>query len=127
MNNKLKLFLLPVALLLAFMALACAPPDDDDRSSGPSGPTINKAIYDFATAILTVQGSNLSPTEAQIQTIRVAGLDFSSYTADDPATGPDSSGLAEGKYRLKSDGKAIWLRLTGQHKATLKAKRVAMV
>ncbi len=123
---KLKLFLLPLALLLAFMALACAPPDDDDRSSGPSKPTINNAIYDFATAILTVQGTNLSPTEAQIQTIRVGsrtnGVALSSYTADDDATGVNSSGLAKGKYRIKSDGTAIWLKLKDQHKATLNGK-----
>ncbi len=119
---KLKLFLLPLAWLLAFMALACAPPDDDDRSSAPSKPTINNAIYDFATALLTVQGSNLSPTEAQIQTIVVDGVALSSYTADDPATGPDSSDLAKGKYRIKSDGTALWLKLTEQHKAVLEAK-----
>ncbi len=119
---KLKLLLLPVALLLAFMALACAPPDDDDRSSAPSKPTINNAIYDFATALLTVQGTDLSPTEAQIQTIVVDGVALSSYTADDPATGPDSNGLAKGKYRMKSDGTAIWLRLTDRHKATLNGK-----
>ncbi len=120
---KLKLFLLPVALLLAFMALACAPPDDDDRSSGPSsGPSINNAIYDFATALLTVQGTDLSPTEAQIQTIVVDGIALDSYTADDPATGPDSNGLEQGKYRIKSDGTAIWLRLTDRHKAVLEAK-----
>ncbi len=116
---KLKLLLLPIALLLAFMAFACAPPDDDDRSSGP---TINNAIYDFATAILTVQGTNLSPTEAQIQTIVVDGLAFSSYTADDDATGVNSNGLAKGKYRIKSDGTALWLRLTDQHKTVLEAK-----
>ncbi len=119
---KLKLFLLPLALLLAFMALACAPPDDDDRSSGPSGPTINKAIYDFATALLTVQGTDLSPTEAQIQTIKVYGVDFSSYSADAKPTGVNSSGLAKGKYRLHSDGTALWLKLTDQHKATLNGK-----
>ncbi len=116
---KLKLFLLPLAWLLAFMAFACAPPDDDDRSSGP---TINNAIYDFATALLTVQGSNLSPTEAQIQTITLDGVALSSYTADDPATGVNSNGLEQGKYRIKSDGTALWLRLTDQHKATLEAK-----
>ncbi len=120
---KLKLFLLPVALLLAFMALACAPPDDDDRSSGPSsGPAITSASYDFATALLTVQGTDLSPTEAQIQTITVAGLALSSYTADDPATGPDSNGLAKGKYRIKSDGTKLWLKLKDEHKAALEAK-----
>ncbi len=126
---KHKLLLLPVALLLAFMALACAPPDDDDRSSGPSKPTINNAIYDFATALLTVQGSNLSPTtatQAQIQTIRVGsqtnGVDFSSYTADEDATGVNSNGLEQGKYRMKSDGTALWLKLTEQHKAVLEAK-----
>ncbi len=123
---KLKLFLLPVALLLAFMAFACAPPDDDDRSSGP---TINNAIYDVGTAILTVQGTDLSPTtatQAQIQTIRVGsrtnGVAFSSYTADDDATGVNSNGLEPGKYRMKSDGTALWLRLTNQHKAVLEAK-----
>ncbi len=119
---KLKLLLLPVALLLAFMAFACAPPDDDDRSSAPSKPTINNAIYDFTTALLTVQGTNLSPTEAQIQTIVVDGVALDSYTADEDATGPDSSGLEQGKYRIKSDGTALWLRLTDQHKATLEAK-----
>ncbi len=120
---KLKLLLLPVAWLLAFMALACAPPDDDDRSSGPSsGPSINNAIYDFATALLTVQGSNLSPTEAQIQTIVVDGVALSSYTADDPATGPDSSGLAKGKYRIATDGTKLWLKLKDEHKAALEAK-----
>ena len=42
---KLKLFLWPVALLLAFMALACAPADDDDApSSGPSGPSSKPTI-----------------------------------------------------------------------------------
>ncbi len=51
--NKHKLLLLPVALLLAFMAFAYAPPDDDAPSSGPSGPTINKAIYNVGTALLT--------------------------------------------------------------------------
>ncbi len=116
---KHKLFLLPLALLLAFMALACAPPDDDDRSSGPA---ITSASYDFATALLTVQGTDLSPTEAQIQTITVAGLALSSYTADDPATGSDSSDLAKGKYRIKSDGTELWLKLTEQHKAVLEAK-----
>ncbi len=120
---KLKLFLLPVALLLAFMALACAPPDDDAPSSGPSKSTINNAIYDFATALLTVQGSNLSPTEAQIQTIVVDGVALDSYTADDPATGPDSRSLAKGKYRIKSDGTALWLKLTDRHKATLNGKK----
>ncbi len=119
---KLKLFLLPLAWLLAFMAFACAPPDDDDRSSGPSKPTINNAIYDFATALLTVQGTNLSPTEAQIQTIVVDGVALSSYTADDPATGPDSRDLAKGKYRIATDGTALWLKLTDQHKAVLEAK-----
>ncbi len=129
---KLKLFLLPVAWLLAFMALACAPPDDDAPSSGPSGPsgpTINNAIYDVGTALLTVQGTHLSPTtatQAQIQTIRVGsrtnGVALDSYTADDPATGPDSNGLAEGKYRIANDGTALWLRLTEQHKAVLEAK-----
>ncbi len=122
---KLKLFLLPVALLLVFMALACAPPDDDDAPSS-SGPTINNAIYDFATALLTVQGTDLSPTEAQIQTIRVGsrtnGVAFSAYTADAKPTGPDSSNLAKGKYRIKSDGTALWLRLTDRHKAVLEAK-----
>ncbi len=121
---KLKLLLLPVAWLLAFMALACAPPDDDDAPS--SGPTINNAIYDVGTALLTLQGTDLSPTEAQIQTIRVGsrtnGVAFSSYTADDPATGPDSNGLAKGKYRIANDGTALWLRLTDQHKAVLQAK-----
>ncbi len=120
---KLKLLLLPVALLLAFMALACAPPDDDDRSSGPSsGPSINNAIYDFATALLTVQGTDLSPTEAQIQTIVVDGIALDSYTADDPATGPDSNGLAKGKYRIANDGTELWLRLTDPHKAALQTK-----
>ncbi len=126
---KLKLLLLPVAWLLAFMAFACAPPDDDDRSSAPSGPTINNAIYDFATALLTVQGTDLSPTsvkQAQIQTIRVGsrtnGVALSSYTADDPATGVNSNGLAKGKYRIKSDGTALWLKLTDDDKATLEAK-----
>ncbi len=120
---KLKLFLLPVALLLAFMAFACAPPDDNDDNGAPSsGPTINNAIYDFATAILTVQGTDLSPTEAQIQTIVVDGLALSSYTADDDATGVNSNGLAKGKYRIKSDGTALWLKLTDPHKAVLEAK-----
>ncbi len=119
---KLKLFLLPLALLLAFMAFACAPPDDDDRSSGPSGPAITSASYDVGTALLTVQGTNLSPTEAQIQTITVDGLALSSYTADDPATGPDSRGLTKGKYRIANDGTALWLKLTDKHKATLNGK-----
>ncbi len=126
---KLKLFLLPVAWLLAFMALACAPPDDDAPSSGPSGPTINNAIYDFATALLTVQGTDLSPTsvkQAQIQTIRVGsrtnGVAFSAYTADAKPTGVNSNGLAKGKYRIKSDGTALWLRLTDADKATLNGK-----
>ncbi len=117
---KLKLLLLPVALLLAFMALACAPPDDDDAPS--SGPTINNAIYDVGKALLTVQGTDLSPTEAQIQTIVVDGVALSSYTADDPATGPDSSSLAKGKYRIANDGTALWLRLTDADKATLNGK-----
>ncbi len=117
---KHKLLLLPVAWLLAFMAFACAPPDDDDAPS--SGPTINKAIYDVGTALLTVQGSNLSPTEAQIQTIVVDGVALDSYTADDPATGPDSSGLAEGKYRIATDGTKLWLKLKDEHKAALEAK-----
>ncbi len=56
---KHKLLLLPVAWLLAFMAFPCAPPDDDKPSSGPSGPTINKAIYDVGTALLTLQGTYL--------------------------------------------------------------------
>ncbi len=116
---KHKLFLLPLALLLAFMALACAPPDDDDRSSGPA---ITSASYDFATALLTVQGTDLSPTEAQIQTIVVDGVAFSSYTADDPATGPDSSDLAKGKYRIATDGTKLWLKLKDEHKAALEAK-----
>ncbi len=119
---KLKLLLLPLAWLLAFMAFACAPPDDDDRSSGPSGPAITSASYDVGTALLTVQGTDLSPTEAQIQTIVVDGVALDSYTADDPATGPDSSDLAKGKYRIKSDGTAIWLKLKDQHKATLNGK-----
>ncbi len=117
---KHKLLLLPVAWLLAFMALACAPPDDDDAPS--SGPAITSASYDVGTALLTVQGTNLSPTEAQIQTIVVDGIALDSYTADDPATGPDSNGLEQGKYRIKSDGTAIWLRLTDRHKAVLEAK-----
>ncbi len=117
---KLKLLLLPVAWLLAFMAFACAPPDDDDAPS--SGPTINNAIYDVGTALLTIQGTNLSPTEAQIQTIVVDGVALSSYSADDPATGPDSSDLVKGKYRLKSDGTAIWLYLTDTDKAALNGK-----
>ncbi len=121
---KLKLLLLPVAWLLAFMALACAPPDDDDAPS--SGPTINNAIYDVGKALLTIQGTNLSPTEAQIQTIvvgsRTNGVAFSSYTADDPATGPDSRGLEKGKYRIANDGTALWLRLTDPHKAALNGK-----
>ncbi len=115
---KLKLLLLPVALLLAFMALACAPPDDDDAPS--SGPTIKNAIYDFTTALLTVQGTDLSPTEAQIQTIRVAGLALNSYTAT--ATGVNSNGLKQGQYRIANDGTAIWLRLTDPHKAALNGK-----
>ncbi len=119
---KLKLLLLPVALLLAFMALACAPPDDDAPSSGPSGPTIKNAMYDVGKALLTVQGTNLSPTEAQIQTIVVDGVALDSYTADYPATGVNSNGLEQGKYRIKSDGTALWLRLTDQHKATLNGK-----
>ncbi len=124
---KLKLFLLPVALLLAFMAFACAPPDDNDDNGAPSsGPTINNAIYDFATALLTVQGTDLSPTEAQIQTIVVGsqtnGVALSSYTADEDATGPNSNSLAKGKYRIKTDGTALWLRLTDRHKAALQAK-----
>ncbi len=121
---KLKLFLLPLAWLLAFMALACAPPDDDDApSSGPSsGPAITSASYDVGTAILTVQGTNLSPTEAQIQTIVVDGVALDSYTADDDATGVNSNGLAEGKYRIKSDGTALWLKLKDEHKAVLEAK-----
>ncbi len=120
---KHKLFLLPVAWLLAFMALACAPPDDNDDNGAPSsGPTINNAIYDFATALLTVQGTDLSPTEAQIQTIVVDGVALSSYTADDDATGLNSNGLEQGKYRLKGDGTALWLRLTDQHKAALNGK-----
>ncbi len=127
---KLKLFLLPLAWLLAFMAFACAPPDDNDDNGAPSsGPTINNAIYDVGTAILTVQGTDLSPTtatQAQIQTIRVGsrtnGVAFSSYTADDDATGVNSNGLEPGKYRIKSDGTALWLRLTDRHKAVLEAK-----
>ncbi len=125
---KLKLLLLPVAWLLAFMALACAPPDDDAPSSGPSGPsgpTINNAIYDFATALLTIKGSNLSPTQVQqtqIQTIKVYGVVLNSYTADDDATGVNSNGLEQGKYRLHSDGTALWLRLTDADKATLNGK-----
>ncbi len=126
---KLKLFLLPVAWLLAFMALACAPPDDDAPSSGPSGPTINNAIYDFATALLTVQGTDLSPTsvkQAQIQTIRVGsrtnGVAFSAYTADAKPTGVNSNGLEQGKYRIKSDGTKLWLKLKDEHKAALEAK-----
>ncbi len=120
---KHKLLLLPVALLLAFMAFACAPPDDDDAPS--SGPTINKAIYDVGTALLTLQGTNLSPTtatQAQIQTIKVYGVAFSSYTADDPATGEDSSDLAKGKYRIANDGTALWLKLKDEHKVTLNGK-----
>ena len=121
--NKHKLFLLPVVLLLAFMAFACAPPDDNDDNGAPSsGPTINNAIYDFATALLTIQGTNLSPTEAQIQTIVVDGVALSSYAADDDATGVNSNGLEQGKYRIKSDGTALWLKLTDPHKATLEAK-----
>ncbi len=120
---KLKLLLLPVALLMGFMEFSCAPPDDDDApSSGPSKPNIRNAMYDVATALLTVQGTNLSPTEAQIQTIVVDGVALSSYTADDPATGPDSNGLEQGKYRIKSDGTALWLRLTDDDKAVLEAK-----
>ncbi len=119
---KHKLLLLPVALLLGFMALACAPPDDDDRSSGPSGPAITSASYDVGTALLTVQGTDLSPTEAQIQTIVVDGVAFSSYTADDDATGVNSNGLEQGKYRIKSDGTALWLRLTDDDKAALNGK-----
>ncbi len=122
---KLKLLLLPVALLLAFMAFACAPPDDDDAPS--YGPTINNAIYDFATALLTVQGTHLgSAQQAQIQTITVGsptnGVALSSYTADDPATGVNSNGLEQGKYRIKSDGTELWLRLTDDDKAVLEAK-----
>ncbi len=119
---KLKLFLLPVALLLAFMALACAPPDDDAPFSGP---TIKNAIYDVGKALLTVQGTNLSPTtatQAQIKTIKVYGVAFSSYTADEDATGEDSSSLAKGKYRIKTDGTKIWLRLKDEHKTTLNGK-----
>ncbi len=120
---KHKLFLLPVAWLLAFMALACAPPDDNDDNGVPSsGPTINKAIYDFATALLTVQGTDLSPTEAQIQTIVVDGVALSSYTADAKPTGVNSNGLEQGKYRIANDGTALWLKLTNQHKAVLEAK-----
>ncbi len=118
---KLKLFLLPVAWLLAFMALACAPPDDDDASSGPtSGPAITSASYDVDTALLTVQGTDLgSAQQAQIQTIRVAGLALNSYTAT--ATGVNSNGLKQGQYRIANDGTAIWLRLKDEHKDTLKA------
>ncbi len=126
---KHKLFLLPLALLLAFIALACAPPDDDAPSSGPSGPTINNAIYDVGKALLTVQGTDLSPTsvkQAQIQTIRVGsrtnGVAFSAYTADAKPTGVNSNGLEQGKYRMKSDGTALWLRLTDADKATLNGK-----
>ena len=173
---KLKVFLLPVALLLAFMALACAPPDDDapssGPSSGPSGPTIRNipddkspkeveelietdkkpseaeevkeaedeqaeqaeeqspeqatitgASYNVGTALLTLQGTHLSATsatQAQIQTITVAGLAFSSYTAT--ATGADSRGLAKGKYRIANDGTALWLKLTDDDKDALNGK-----
>ena len=121
--NKHKLLLLPLAWLLAFMAFACDPPDDDDASSGPSKLTINNAMYDVGTALLTVQGTHLgSATQAQIQTIVVDGVDLNSYTADAKPTGPDNSGLAEGKYRLKTNGTALWLRLTNRHKATLQGK-----
>ncbi len=125
--NKHKLLLLPVAWLLAFMAFACDPPDDDKPSSGPSKLTINNAMYDVGTALLTVQGTHLgSATQAQIQTIVVGsqrnGVALNSYTADAKPTGPDSSGIEQGKYRIKSDGTALWLRLTDRHKAALQAK-----
>ncbi len=120
---KLKLLLLPLALLLAFMALACAPPDDDKPSSGPTKPTINNAMYDVGTALLTVQGTHLgSATQAQIQTIKVYDLVLNPYIADPKPTGPDSRSLAKGKYRIKRDGTAIWLYLTDRHKATLNGK-----
>ncbi len=162
---KLKLFLLPVALLLGFMAFACTPPDDDAPSSGPSKSpkevleteqvedkqsevsddnkpskqpkdkqvedesrklpkaSITSATYDVGTALLTVQGTHLgSAQQAQIQTIKVYDLVLSSYTADEDATGADSRSLAKGKYRIKRDGTAIWLKLTDRHKATLNGK-----
>ena len=81
-----------------------------------------RASYNVGTAILTVQGTDLSPTEAQIQTITLDGVALNSYTADDPATGVNSNGLEQGKYRIKSDGTALWLRLTDDDKDALEAK-----
>ena len=70
-----------------------------------------------------MQGTHLgSATQAQIQTITVAGLVFSAYTVDGTATGEDSRSLAKGKYRLKSDGTALCLYLTDADKAALQAK-----
>ncbi len=93
--------------------------------SGNPEAAITGASYHVGTALLTVQGSNLSPTtatQAQIQTITVAGLALSSYIADATATGSDSRGLAKGKYRLHSAGTALWLYLTDTDKATLNGK-----
>ncbi len=84
---------------------------------------VAQGSYDVSTDILTLEGTNLaSATQGQIQTIRVDGIDLTSYTPDDTATGPNSDGIAAGRYRIKTDGTAIWIKLTNGNAGTLEAK-----
>ncbi len=84
---------------------------------------VTSASYDVRTDILTLEGTNLhSATEEQIQTIEVDGVALNSYTPDNSATGPDSGGLALDKYRIKTDGTKIWIKLTNSDATALENK-----
>ena len=52
----------------------------------------------------------------------VDGIALDDYSADTTAKKTDSVGITAGKYRIKNDGKMIWIVLTNPHKATLNAK-----
>ena len=93
-------------------------------SSSPAVPSIgNTSTYDVSTALLTLKGSNLGgATQAQIRTITVDGVALDSYSADATATGANANGLAKDKYRIKTDGSEIWVKLTDTDKGTLNSK-----
>ena len=83
----------------------------------------NASTYDVSTALLTLKGSNLSgATQAQIRTITVDGVALDSYSADTAATGANANGLAKDKYRIKTDGSEIWVKLTDVDKTALNGK-----
>ncbi len=120
--NKQKLFLLPVALLLGLtLVFSCDPADDDDAK--PSGPSITGATYDKVSALLALEGSNLGNAKAaDIAKIMVDEIALSGYVADTEAKGAASTGLTAGKYRIKNDGKMIWIVLTSGNKGSLNTK-----